>query len=89
VTLCRQVDDEWKVLSLKKGDVPLAQCMINKQTALGDLLKEFFRYSRLAISRTGGRGRPPLPTPPTNSIACSPSMCWAVTVPNVRAVCKK
>ena len=24
VTLCRQVDDEWKVLSRKKGDVPLA-----------------------------------------------------------------
>ena len=34
VTLCRQVDDEWKVLSRKKGDVPLAQWVVNKQAAL-------------------------------------------------------
>ena len=31
VTLCRQVDDEWKVLSRKKGDVPLAQWVVNQQ----------------------------------------------------------
>ena len=33
VTLCRQVDDECKVLSRKKGDVPLAQWVVNKQAA--------------------------------------------------------
>ena len=30
VTLCRQVDDDWKVLSRKKADVPLAQWVVNK-----------------------------------------------------------
>ena len=39
VTLCRQVDDEWKVLSRKKGDVPLAQWVVNKQAALSDLAR--------------------------------------------------
>ena len=37
VTLCRQVDDDWKVLSRKKADVPLAQWLANKQVALGNL----------------------------------------------------
>ena len=39
VTLCRQVDDEWKMLSRKKGDVPLAQWVVNKQTALSGLVR--------------------------------------------------
>ena len=39
VTLCRQVDDEWKVLARKKGDVPLAQWVVNKQTAVNDLAR--------------------------------------------------
>ena len=39
VTLWRQVDDEWKVLSRKKGDVPLAQWVVNKQAALSDLAR--------------------------------------------------
>ena len=34
VTLCRQVDDDWKVLSRKKVDVPLAQWVANKKAAL-------------------------------------------------------
>ena len=34
VTLCRQVDDEWKVLSRKKAAVPLAQWVANKKAAL-------------------------------------------------------
>ena len=39
VTLWRQVDDEWRVLSRKKGDVPLAQWVVNKQAALSDLAR--------------------------------------------------
>ena len=39
VTLCRQVDDEWRVLSRKKGDVPLAQWVVNKQAALCNLAR--------------------------------------------------
>ena len=39
VTLCRQVDDEWKMLSRKKGDVPLAQWVVNKQAALSGLVR--------------------------------------------------
>ena len=31
VTFCRQVDDEWKVLSRKKGDVPLAQWVVTSR----------------------------------------------------------
>ena len=34
VTLFRQVDDDWKVLSRKKVDVPLAQWVANKKAAL-------------------------------------------------------
>ena len=37
VTLCRQVDDDWKVLSQKKVDVPLAQWVANKKAALSSL----------------------------------------------------
>ena len=39
VTLCRQVDDEWTVLSRKKGDVPLAQWVVNMQAALSNLAR--------------------------------------------------
>ena len=39
VTLSRQVDDEWKVLSRKKGEVPLAQWVVNKQAALSNLAR--------------------------------------------------
>ena len=34
VTLFRQVDDDWKVLSRKKVDIPLAQWVANKKAAL-------------------------------------------------------
>ena len=37
VTLFRQVDDHWKVLSRKKLDVPLAQWVANKKAALSSL----------------------------------------------------
>ena len=37
VTLFRQVDDDWKVLSRKKPDVPLAQWVANKNAALSSL----------------------------------------------------
>ena len=37
VTLCRQVDDDWKVLSRKKADIPLAQWVANKKAALSSL----------------------------------------------------
>ena len=37
VTLCRQVDDDWKVLSRKKVDCSLAQWVANKKAALGSL----------------------------------------------------
>ena len=37
VTLCRQVDDDWKVLSRKKGDCSLAQWVANQKAALGSL----------------------------------------------------
>jgi len=37
VTLCRQVDDDWKVLSRKKEDCSLAQWMANKKAALNSL----------------------------------------------------
>ena len=39
VTLCRQVDDGWRVLSRKKVDAPLAQWVVNKQAALSDLAR--------------------------------------------------
>ena len=37
VTLCRQVDDDWKVLSRKKVDCSLAQWVANKKAALNSL----------------------------------------------------
>jgi hypothetical protein len=37
VTLCRQVDDEWRVLSRKKAECPLAQWVANKKASLGSL----------------------------------------------------
>jgi len=37
VTLFRQVDDDWTVLSRKKADVPLAQWVANKKAALSSL----------------------------------------------------
>ena len=37
VTLFRQVDDHWKVLSRKKLNVPLAQWVANKKAALSSL----------------------------------------------------
>ena len=37
ITLFRQVDDHWKVLSRKKLDVPLAQWVANKKAALSSL----------------------------------------------------
>jgi len=37
VTLCRQVDDDWKVLSRKKAECSLAQWMANKKAALSSL----------------------------------------------------
>ncbi len=39
VTLCRQVDDDWKVLSRKKVDVPLAQWVLNKTSSLSALAR--------------------------------------------------
>ncbi len=39
VTLCRQVDDDWRVLSRKKVDVPLAQWVVNKKSSLGALAR--------------------------------------------------
>ena len=37
VTLCRQIDDDWKVLSRKKASCSLAQWVGNKKAALGSL----------------------------------------------------
>ena len=37
VTLCRQVDDDWKVLSRKKVAVPLVQWVVNKTSSLSTL----------------------------------------------------
>ena len=37
VTLCRQVDDDWKVLSRKKVECSLAQWVANKKAALSSL----------------------------------------------------
>ena len=37
VTLCRQVDDDWKVLSRKKADCSLAQWVANKKAVLSSL----------------------------------------------------
>ena len=34
VTLFHQIDDDWKVLSRKKADVPLAHWVVNKKAAL-------------------------------------------------------
>ena len=34
VILCRRVDDDWKVLSRKKADIPLTQWVANKKAAL-------------------------------------------------------
>jgi hypothetical protein len=39
VTFCRQVDDDWKVLSRKKADVPLAQWVVNKNAVLCTLAR--------------------------------------------------
>ncbi|MBE0548411.1 MAG: hypothetical protein IH627_12340, partial [Rubrivivax sp.] len=39
VTLCRQVDEDWKVLSRKKVDVPLAQWVLNKTSSLSALAR--------------------------------------------------
>ena len=37
VTLCRQVDDDWKVLSRKKAECSLAQWVVNKKASLSSL----------------------------------------------------
>jgi|GEM_PF-1590973 len=37
VTLCRQIDDDWKVLSRKKAECSLAQWVANKKAALSSL----------------------------------------------------
>ena len=37
VTLCRQVDDDWKVLSRKKAECSLAQWVANKKALLASL----------------------------------------------------
>ena len=37
VTLCRQVDDDWKVLSRKKAECSLAQWVANKKASLSSL----------------------------------------------------
>jgi len=37
VTLCRQVDDDWKVLSRKKAECSLAQWVAHKKAALSSL----------------------------------------------------
>ena len=37
VTLCRQVDDDWKVLSRKKAECSLAQWLANKKALLSSL----------------------------------------------------
>ena len=37
VTLCRQVDDDWKVLSRKKAEYPLAQWVANKKATFNSL----------------------------------------------------
>jgi len=37
VTLCRQIDDDWKVLSRKKAECSLAQWVVNKKAALNSL----------------------------------------------------
>ena len=39
VTSCRQVDDEWKVLSRKKAECSLAQWVANKKAALSSLAR--------------------------------------------------
>ena len=39
VTLCRQVDDDWRVLSRKKVDVPLSQWVVNKKSSLSALAR--------------------------------------------------
>ena len=39
VTFCRQVDDDWTVLSRKKVDVPLAQWVVNKKASLCTLAR--------------------------------------------------
>ena len=39
VTLCRQVDDDWKVLSRKKAECSLAQWVANKKAALNSLAR--------------------------------------------------
>ncbi len=39
VTVCRQVDDDWRVLSRKKVDVPLVQWVVNKKSSLGALAR--------------------------------------------------
>ena len=38
-TLCRQVDDDWKVLSRKKADIPLAQWVAKTSAALCSLAR--------------------------------------------------
>ena len=39
VTLCRQVDDDWKVLSRKKAECSLAQWVANKKASLSSLAR--------------------------------------------------
>ena len=39
VTLCRLVDDDWKVLSRKKAECSLAQWVANKKAALNSLAR--------------------------------------------------
>ena len=39
VTLCRQVDDEWKVLSRKKAECSLEQWLANKEATLNSLAR--------------------------------------------------
>ena len=39
VTLCRQVDDDWKVLSRKKAECSLAQWVTNKKASLSALAR--------------------------------------------------
>jgi len=38
-TLCRQIDDDWKVLSRKKAECSLAQWVANKMAALNSLCR--------------------------------------------------
>ena len=63
VTLCRQVDDDWRVLSRKKVDVPLAQWVVNKKSSLSALarwqlevdelpsLKELMAWNEMASAK--------------------------------------